>query len=180
MLRPVVIILFFFFLSGCVKVEFYRNYSLKVDSLSHVVEEMAGTYGSLDSSGIVNAYDSLERYLDSLSRFPDTTLDSLANSYRYLEKGYKTFWRDHPLILSELQYTRDQLHDLKYDIEHYQLDKGLIKGYYAEEAGSVKKLKDRIDLNMMDIQIQLQQYREITPQIIYLLDSLNMNKKNEE
>ncbi|MEJ2594220.1 MAG: hypothetical protein P8100_03635 [bacterium] len=180
MLRPVVIVLFFLFLSGCVKVGFYRNYSLKVDSLSDALEEMAGNYKALDSAAIVNAYDSLGKYLDSLSRFQDTIIDSLVISNKYSDKEYKTFWRDHPLILSEIDYSRDQLHDLKHDIDHYQLDKALIKAYFAQEAASVKKLKERIDLNRNKILNYMQQNREFTPKIIDLLDSLNRNKKNEK
>ena len=179
MLHKALLLLLICSFYGCVHVEFYRDYSRRTDSLSGVMEEMAAEYLSLDTVLIRAQYDSLREYLDSLSAMPDITLDSMVVVYKYIGKDYKTFWQGHPLTIRELGYSRRQLADLKHDLDHYQLDKPLAETYYLQERESVRKLRDRMDLNMVNIQKSMRQFRETTPGIIFLLDSLQKVESDE-
>ena len=170
--RLAIYIFIFLLLTSCINKDFYSSYGMKVDSLSASLEEMAAKYESLDTIRIMAQYDTIRMQLDSLSKTPEITLDTLVVFYKYIGKDYKTFWRGHPLTIRELKYTRAQLTDLKHDIEKYQLDEEGVARYFIQEKESVRKLNDRMDYNMVLIKKNMRQFSETEPKIAQLIDSL--------
>ncbi len=172
MLRISIFVFFLLLLNSCINKEFYKSYDSKVDSLSSGLEEMAAKYESLDTILIKLQLDTIQMQLDSISKMPEITLYPLVVNYKYIGKDYKTFWRGHPLTTRELKYTRSQLIDLKHDIEKYQMDEEEIEMYFIQEKESVRKLKDRMDYNMVMINKNMRQFSEAQPNIVYLIDSI--------
>ena len=172
MLRISIFVILLFLLNSCINREFYKSYGSKVDSLSSNLEEMAAKYELLDTILIKSQLDTIQMQLDSISKIPEITLFPLVVNYKYIGKDYKTFWRGHPLTTRELKYTRSQLIDLKHDMEKYQLDEAEIEMYFIQEKESVRKLKDRMDYNMVMINKNMRQFSEAQPNIVYLIDSI--------
>lgn len=179
MLRTTIYTFVFLLLTSCINKDFYESYGTKVDSLSASLEEMAAKYEALDTLKIKAQLDTIWIQLDSLSKTPEITLDTLVVYYKYIGKDYKTFWRGHPLTIRELNYTRAQLTDLKNDIEKYQLDESAVKKYYIQEKESVRKLKNRMDYNMASIKKNIRQYMASEPKIAHLIDSLYQQPVSE-
>jgi len=184
MLRPILMALVLLGCSGCIHVEYYQEYSLKVDSLSQELDKAAEHYLSLDTSMIRLQSDSLKRVLaatwplqDSLR---DTILDSLMQVGDRLNDVYETFWLDHPLILHEIRYTRKQLDDLAYDLDNYELEKEAIGTFFDTEKESVIKLTNRMERNMTLIQLNIQRFSDHMPELRYYTDSLQANIEYEK
>ena len=174
-----IFLLLIFLLNSCVNKEYYQTYSSNVDELSSRLETMALKYESLDTILIKSQYDTIQKRINSISQTPEITLNPLVVNYKYIGKDYKTFLRGHPLTIRELKYTREQLIDLKHDIEKYQLDEEGVARYFIQEKESVRKLNDRMDYNMVLIKKNMRQFSETEPKITFLIDSIAQTKLSE-
>lgn len=167
-----------FVFASCTEGQFFKTYSTKIDSLKNTLEASASSYETIDTILIASQYLTIRQNLDSLVIFPEVTLDSNVVKYGYLKKKYKTFLRDHPLTIQELNYSRAQLADLKHDFNKRNLDIESAKTYYQTEEEAVVYIKKRMDAYQALIRESMHTFNSVQPDIVFLLDSLSKTKKN--
>ena len=98
------------------------------------------------------------------------------NDYSYIKKSYKTILREYPLAMEELQYCRNQLTDLKHDIEHGHLDEQMIKTYFSHEEDAISLLKYKMEKLSEMAEKQTERFGQLNPQIELMIDSLLKQK----
>lgn len=163
---------------SCSNRQFYKTYSTKIDSLNNTLEASASSYETIDTTLIASQYKIIGQNLDSLVLFPDASLDTNVVQYRYLQKKYKTFLRDHPLTIKELNYCRQQLTDLKHDFDKRNFEPEAAKSYYQSEEEAVDFIKKRMDAYKALMRESMNRFNSLQPEIVVLLDSLSKTPEN--
>ena len=108
------------FIYSCQNKPDVKYYSSKIDSLETSLEESAIAYEMIDVSNI-------EKELAIISEIIDNIHDEKAVVFYELAKNeFENYLKTRKSILKELNYTRSQIADLKYDIE-----KGLLNNEMA-------------------------------------------------
>lgn len=164
--------------SSCSDRQFYKSYSVKIDSLNASLEATASTYVNLDTTLISSQYFELRKNTDSLKQFPDAALNPTVVRYRYVQKKYKTILRDHPINIRELNYCRQQLADLKFDFKKGKPEVKKALEYYKTEEEAVVFIKKRMSAYQALIDESMQKFKTLNPEIAVLLDSLSKTEQN--
>lgn len=163
---------------SCSNRQFYETYSAKIDSLENTLEASASSYETIDTALISAQYSTIRQNLDTLVIFPKATLDTNVVKFRHLQKKYKTFLRDHPLTIQEVNYCRKQLTDLKHDFEKRNVKPETAKEYYKSEEEAVDFIKKRMDAYQALIRESMERFDSLHPEIVVLLDSLSKTPEN--
>lgn len=163
---------------SCTNKQFYETYSTKIDSLKNTLEASASSYETIDTVLIASQYLTIRQNLDTLVLFPEIALDTGVIKYGYLKKKYKTFLRDHPLTIQELNYSRVQLSDLKNDFDKRNLEIEFAQEYYQTEEEAVDYIKKRMDAYQVMIRESMIKFNSLNPEIVVLLDSLSKTPEN--
>lgn len=163
---------------SCSNRQFYETYSTKIDSLDNTLEASASSYENIDTSLIASQHKVIRQNLDTLVLFPEASLDTIVVQYRYLQKKYKTFLRDHPLTIQELNYCRRQLIDLKHDFDKRNFEPETAKIYYKSEEEAVDFIKKRMDAYKALMRESMEKFNLLQPEIVVLLDSLSKTPEN--
>jgi hypothetical protein len=158
---------------SCVNYKFYEAYAEKVDSLQATLEASATSFEQIDTTTIAFQNSQIKQNLDSLSSLGEEIVSATVNDYYYIEKSYKTFLREYPLAMEELQFCRQQLTNLKHDIEHRYLDEELIKSYFSHEEEAVGLLKQKMEILGKTANRQMETFDRVNPRIDLMIDSLS-------
>jgi hypothetical protein len=158
---------------SCVNSKFYETYSEKVDSLNATLEASASSFEQIDTASISDQNRRIKQDLDSLGSLDGMLVSATINDYSYIKKSYKTFLREYPLALEELQYCRKQLADLKHDIEHRHLEEDDIKSYFSHEEEAVGLLKQKMEILGKSANRGIERFDRLHPEITLLIDSLS-------
>lgn len=173
-----IFILSLFVFYSCTNRQFYETYVAKTDSLTNSLEAAASSYETLDTLLIQTHYQFINLSLDSLVNFPDVLLDTNLVQFRILQKKYKTFLREHPLTVKELNFCRNQLLDLKHDFENRNPEIEKAEKYYMSEEEAVIYIKKRMDAYQLLIVNSMAKFDSIQPNIVTLIDSISNSEKN--
>jgi len=163
---------------SCTNTQFYEKYVAKTDSLTNSLEAAASSYETLDTLLIQTQYQFIKLSLDSLVHFTDVLLDTNVVQFRMLQKKYKTFLREHPLTVKELNFCRDQLSDLKHDFENRNPEVETAEKYYLSEEEAVIYIKKRMDAYQFLIVNSMGKFDSIQPNIVRLIDSISNMEEN--
>lgn len=176
-ISPAFIVVSLVLFTSCVNTTFYENITTKVDSLNATLEASASSYESLDTLLIADQYNILIQHTDSLKSHEALATTPLVVEYRYVQKKYKTFLRDHPLTIRELNYSRAQLATLKNDFENYQPEVEMAKQYFNQEKEAITFIKKRMDAYQKMIVDGMHNFDELNPQVEKMLDSITNSKQ---
>ena len=168
----------FVLFASCSNKQFYESYSTKIDSLNNSLEASASSYETIDTLLIEAQYSIIKQNTDSLKQFPEAVLNPTVVQYRYIQKKYKTFLRDHPLNIRELNYSRQQLSDLKSDFDQRKLEVEPALEYYRVEEEAIVEIKKRMSAYQVLMNESMQKFYTLNPEIVVLLDSLEKTAQN--
>lgn len=162
--------------TSCVNSLFYKDYAVRVDSLNASLEASASSFEQIDTVRIRNQSKQVEINLDTLFMLQKEIVHGTINDYSYIKKSYKTILREYPLAMKELQYCRNQITDLKHDIEHRHLDEQMIKNYFSQEEEAISMLKYKMEKLSEMAEKQTERFSQLNPQIELMIDSLSTQK----
>jgi hypothetical protein len=163
-------------LTSCVNEQFYTAYENRLDSLNASLEASASSFEQIDTVVVFNQNRTIMTSLDSIRRMQVDIVDGTINDYNNIGRAYKTFFRMYPLVMSELQYSRQQLADLKHDVENRHLDEELTTNYYDQEMDAVALLKRKMDKLSEIAEKQGKQFERLNPKVERIIDSLTKLK----
>ena len=163
----------FAFLVSCTNTQFYTDYAVRVDSLGASLEASASSFEQIDTSLISDIANTVGAGLDTLKAYRfDSVSASMLNDYSYIRSACKTILREYPLAMKELQYSRDQLFNLKHDIEHRHLEEEMIDKYFADEMEAVSRLKEKMRMLVESTRLQAEEFALLNPHIEFMIDSI--------
>lgn len=149
----------------------------KIDSLSISLEESAATYTKIDTAYIRQYYLKIEDQLNEVIGYDNIINTKAVISFNTIKNTLGGFLNLYPVLMTELNYSRIQLANLKYDVENKQIKQDVFNLYFDQEKQSVRVLKLKMDHNSRMIDISIQNYNALEPEIESLTDSLH--QKNE-
>lgn len=149
-----------------------KAYLPRIDSLQTALEESASGFLEIDTAIIHKNSRQIDQQLALLFALNNKQDQSYVNSYNSIKKTFFDVTKAYPIVADELAYTRNQLSDLKDDVENRRLKQDNVRLYFNQEKQSVKVLKLKMDFYLERANAGLQQFYDIYPDIRKRLDSL--------
>jgi len=147
-------------------------YVSRIDSLIVSLNESALGFETIDTSIVQQYYHRIENLIDSLNQRDNNYDHSAVNSFNDIRNSFSNFISAYPALVDELQYTRSQLADLKFDVEKNTLDFAQVNLYFEQEKQSVHVLKLKLDYYQKQINSSYNLYINTNPKFEKQLDSL--------
>lgn len=158
---------------SCTDTRFYAGYVVRVDSLMASLEASATSFEQLDTAGISARYSRIRQDMDTLSGLFADSMDVAVIDYSRMQGSCKTILREYPLAIKALAYSRDQLSDLRHDIEHRHLEEVMVRTYFSQEKEAIALLKEKMALLSKMAEHQVALFDSLSPEIEMLIDSLS-------
>jgi len=171
-----------FIATRCYQVHFEKEDDA-VDSLIAKLETVNLMYQKIDTTGIADLSQKFSENLafvqhayinreDTMSQ--DVAL--LMSDYRILKKPAKSFSGNYQRASEELQFSKNQLLDLKHDLQNNLLDSNLVQDILQDERSAVSKLENSIQDLKLSSEFTKKKRAELEPRI----DSLIQVLKNDQ
>ena len=163
------------FLNSCSSGRIIKEYTAKIDSLTFALESNSFEYFKIDTIQIIAKLHEMEQQtelLDSLN--VNHSLPTLLE-YNNMQQSFNFFLRENAEILDEVEFSKKQLFDLKFDVENKLIENNEAKLYFELELDAVADLQRKMDLYSQKIQMQFHNLELINPKIDNLIDSLSNN-----
>ena len=162
-------------LASCSTGQKMISYIDKIDSLSLALENETRMYENIDSNLIISYISKMDFQMDTLDSLTNISENQKIVAYTYLRKSMKMYLVENPQILEEIEFTKKQLTDLKYDAENKLIGEKEQQLYFEKENESVKALLEKMKMYHQKINSQIRNYELLNPTIDYLIDSLKLN-----
>ena len=152
-----------------------------IDSLYVVIDTIEKNLNSADTIKVKKAY---EEYMKNISQIRDCFNDKKGDTtwksitpYGYIKKPLQNFLNDYPILFEEIQYSREQLNDLKADIEGENIQKDTITEYTKNEILAVNRLKQIVNFSVDGVQKNLKLFDSLNPKVILVIEQLKKDGK---
>jgi hypothetical protein len=163
---------FLIFFYSCDQTRETIVYVSRIDSLLVSLNESALGFESIDTAIVSQYFQQTENMLDSLNQ-KNNIHDHLAvNKYNNIRNSFGNFINTYLTLVNELNYTRSQLADLKFDAEKNNLSFARVSLYFEQEKQSVHVLKLKLDFYQKQINTASVLYINTITEIENLPDSL--------
>ncbi|MCB2206917.1 MAG: hypothetical protein KQH67_01365 [Bacteroidetes bacterium] len=163
-------LILFIFMASCTVSEKEQAYIDKIDQLEQSLDSASKQYFAIDTVRLFEAYDLINMNLSRLSSMDILITDSV-KMYAFMQKTFKKFIHEHPLIFDELQYSNNQLRTLKKDIRRGRMTEEEMEKYYFEEMEGVSSLRSKMEYNVQHIEHQLQSFEQLNEKVEMIISS---------
>lgn len=145
----------------------------QIDQISDQLEDALAAYNKIDSIEVSNIRRKVKsnclRIVDSKDPIVTTTFIP----YSHIDKSMKQIMRMDGRIKKEVNISKSQLKDLRYDAKNDNVDKELLEIYFAEEKDIILKLIDRMEYNTQQVILETTRYDSLNPIIENYLANQN-------
>jgi len=146
--------------ASCTVTDKERAYIHKIDRLENALDSVSRHYYAVDTTELFNANNLINKHLSRLSSM-DTIMGDTVKIYASMQKTFKRFISDHPLILDEIRYSKKQLQTLKKDIRNGKISEMQMEKYFQEEKEAISVLMQKISFNAQNITYQLKSFAQL-------------------
>lgn len=150
-----------------------KKYLSRIDSLSITLEKSASAFENVDTAIIHTNYQLIDHQLEILFDTYNNYDPTHVYNYSVVRNIFFDFISNYPEVTNELAYTRSQLSDLKYDVEHNKLDREQVHLYFSQEKQSVNVLKLKMNFYLEQLETGMHHFDNIYPEMEKRIDSLN-------
>lgn len=154
----------FILMFSCTVSEKEQAYIDKIDQLEQSLDTVSKQYFAIDTIQLFEAYDLINMNLLRLGSI-DTIITDSVKMYACMQKTFKKFIYDHPIIIDELQYSGNQLRTLKKDIRKDKMTEDEMEKYYFEEMEAVGVLISKMKYNAQNMEHQLQSFELLNKKV---------------
>jgi hypothetical protein len=159
-------------MASCTVSEKEQAYIDEIDQLEQSLDSASIQYFAIDTVRLFEAYDLINMNLSRL-RSTDTLITDSVKMYAFMQKTFKKFIHEHPLIFDELQYSNNQLRTLKKDIRRGRIKEDEIEKYYFEEMEAVGVLISKMQYNAQNMEHQLQSFELLREKVGRTIQNLD-------
>lgn len=165
--------------SGCRQTVF-ENEVRQIDSMMVVLDSVQAIHSRIDTSGYdqahvlyVNNMSSVQRAYVERGDTMERDIAMMLAKYRELKKPLENFKRSYIGLGADIEFTRNQLIDLKHDIEHNLLDTNLVNRLMREESDAVTRIRMTVEQLRLSHETTTEKKQTIEPRVDSLLQALN-------
>jgi hypothetical protein len=153
-----------------------------IDSLIAVLDSAEAIFADIDTTGFRNLGQTFtenmsyveQHYKKNNDTIPRDVALLMAN-YRDIKKPAKGFLSNHSKIKGELEYSKQQLRDLKHDLENNLLERNFVDRMVNQEKEAIDKVKGDVSTIKMSEKYTNEKLSKVGPQV----DSLILVLKNQ-
>lgn len=160
--------------SSCSSGKKIKEYVVKIDSLSLAFESKAKVYQSIDTILLLANLREMERQFDKLDTVAINSLSAL-NAYSKVRQSYNLFLVENRVVLNEIEFSKKQVQDLKFDIQNNLVSNSEAQKYISQEMTAINDLSQKMGLYHKEIKQQMHNFELNYPIIEHLIDSLAKN-----
>lgn len=149
------------------------------DSLKTELESLHAVFSDIDydkhfqnRADIMKNIERIEQFYASRNDTMPRDIAMTLSDYRLVWKGYKRMEGEYGQVEKELEYTNNQLINLKKDLEHNALPDNMADRFIEEESKAVAALAVTTNSLKTKMESTEQKYLDKKPVITQLIDSL--------
>lgn len=151
----------------------------EVDALISMVDEIEKSVLSIDTTRAFAAKRQISMDLAMIESLGDTLDKATAFKLDDYYSGKKRLFRfstNYKGFINQIGYAKDQLKNLKQDINNGLIEKDKFKDYYIEEQASVMELSSKVNKSISGIEVAIQKMELERDEILTLFEELKQKK----
>jgi predicted RNA-binding protein with EMAP domain len=150
------------------------------DSLIVILDSTEAIFAGIDSAKYIAIHHEVKERIQAIENHYRAINDTMPkkqafmlSDYRMVFKGVKRFNQHYQQHKAEIKYTKNQLTNLKTDLQNKAITKPLATRFLVEEARTVSELS--LAVKSFDVQNKstYEKYQSQNPVMVQFLDSLN-------
>jgi chromosome segregation ATPase len=148
-----------------------------IDSLLVLVDTVRIDYRRIDTTGYAEGSNGFASRIGFVqSAYKKDTMERevamLMANYRDLKKPFSRFKNEYERIGKEIEFSRNQLLDLKHDLEHNLLDSNLVRKMLSSETEAVDQLVFQVNELKLSQKTTRQKRQDLEPKVDSLIQYL--------
>lgn len=151
-----------------------------VDSLENEVKEIEKEFEAIDVSKAEGIYEDVTSNLDESMKLLENSATNeqgrYISNYANITKAFKKMSFKVAKLSKEIAFTKDQLKNLKQDLENDLLEKEVAQKYIQEEREAIETLRESVDEFSNGLDYAYNTYNKLTPDFVNFIDSLKTVK----
>lgn len=155
----------------------------EVEGLISMVNEIEKTVLSIDTTKAFQVKRQISKDLALIESLGDT-LDReqafMLDDYYFGKKRLFRFYNNYKDFITQIDYSKEQLNNLKQDLNNGLVTKEKFKEYYLAEQASVMSLNGKVNKSVGGIEESIQKMELQRPDVLALFEELKQKKVNNE
>lgn len=155
----------------------------EVDGLITMVNEIEKTVLSVDTAKAFQTKRQISKDLELIENIGDT-LDKedafILDDYYSGKKRLYRFHENYEDFINQIDYAKNQLKNLKQDLNNGKVTKEKYKEYYMLEHGSILELNSKVNKSVGGIEEAMQKMELKRPEILELFEELKQKNASNE
>jgi hypothetical protein len=155
----------------------------EVNALISIVEETEKSLLSVDTSVVFSAKRQMDKDVLELNKYKDTInreeafrLDDILGS----KKRLKNIVRHYSEFIKQINFSKNQLTNLKQDLENDLMSKEDYKSHYAMEEEQVMFLSNQINKLVGNMDLAIEKLKSDRPELLKIIERRKLNSANDE
>jgi hypothetical protein len=149
----------------------------EVDALFEIINDAEKSLLSIDTALVFGAKRQMDMDIAEVSEINDTItreeafrLDDIFRS----KKGFKRITSNYPGFLHEIEFTKNQLNNLKQDLENGLIKKEDYKTHFSNEEEYILMLTGKISKTINGLDIALEKQKSDRPELLEIIKNKKM------
>ena len=162
-LLPVIFLPLLF--SGCNNRENSAPYVQQTDSLLRRLDSSAYYFNKIDTVALKATMLYCKETVEKLGNIKSKRADSLILEYGHRYRIYKHFLKKYGKLGKELTFSKNQLQNLRHDLQYELIEKGKDSLYYNQERKALKHLRREVSLyyqRILEQNRQMERLKKVT------------------
>ena len=154
----------------------------EVEALLLSVKDSESFLFSVDTSKVFAVKRQMERDLAEFNGINDTLTKEEAFKVDDIFASKKKIFRlesNYPNLISQIEYSKQQLNNLKQDLENKAMKKEDFKLHFAEEQAAVKELDANINKSIQGLEVGLQKFELDRKELLEIIKKRKQKAANE-
>ncbi|MCB0402159.1 MAG: hypothetical protein KDD41_08750 [Flavobacteriales bacterium] len=155
----------------------------EVDGLISMADEVEKSILSVDTSRAFSVKRQMEKDLKMLDQFSDTIDKSTAiklGEYYSGKKRVFAFYNNYLQFVSKINYTKDQLRNMKQDLENGVMPEDKFEDYYKTEQVYLMELSSQVNHSLEGLDQTITYFETSKNEIETILESLRQKEAGNE
>jgi len=155
----------------------------KIDSLISIIDTTGSHLNAINKDTVAKKYEAYnetnKKVAEHYQKYRNEENWNYVCNYQNVRKPFKTMVINYGSFNSELKSAREQLENLKHDVQEGLISKEEFDNFFILEAKNTNEISFKINKQVESVLNQYKNFDTIQPYILKLIDSYAENKKNK-
>jgi len=155
----------------------------KIDSLITIIDTTGNKLNTINKDTVTKKYETYKqtnkKVAEHYQKYRNEENWNYLCNYQNVRKPFKTMVLNYNSFNADLKSAREQLENLKHDVQEGLISKEEFDNYFILEAKNTNEISFKINKQVESVLNQYKNFDTIQPYMLKLIDSYAENKKNK-